>query len=138
MLLEQETTETMWAIIVDKSKGLYKIDNVPFYASSLSSGDIIFAEYDEDESMLTYRNTVEYSGNSTIRIVGLDKSSNLSDLVTELQQMGCLIERMNDRYLAVEVPKEIAYHPIKTKLEELEKTELIGYEESCLSSCHSY
>ena len=42
----------MWAAIVDKEKGLYKIDSIPFYAS-IASDDIVFAEYEETENMLT-------------------------------------------------------------------------------------
>lgn len=65
-VLDEETVETMWAEIVDKEKGLYKLDSIPFYAPSVASDDIVFAEYDEQEQMLTYRETVEYSGNSTV------------------------------------------------------------------------
>jgi len=61
-VLEEWTVETMWAQIIDSDRGLYKIDNIPFYAS-ITSGDIVFAEYDNDEKMLTYRETVEYSDN---------------------------------------------------------------------------
>ena len=42
-VLEEETVETMWATIVDKENGLYKIDNIPFYVPLLASDDIVFA-----------------------------------------------------------------------------------------------
>jgi hypothetical protein len=29
-VLDEETVETMWASIIDKNKGLYKLDNIPF------------------------------------------------------------------------------------------------------------
>jgi len=54
-VLEEETVETMWATIVDQEKGYYKIDNIPFYGSPVASDDIVFAEFDEVEQMLTYR-----------------------------------------------------------------------------------
>ena len=57
-ILDEQTNETMWAEAVDAEKNLYKIDNIPFYVPLLSSGDIVFAEYDEDQSMLMYRETV--------------------------------------------------------------------------------
>ena len=52
-VLDEWTVETMWAEVVDTHKGLYKISNIPFYAS-IASGDIVFAEYDETERMLNY------------------------------------------------------------------------------------
>jgi hypothetical protein len=56
-VLEENTIETIWAETFDFHKGLYKINNIPFYAS-FAMGDIVFAEFDEDEQMLTYRETV--------------------------------------------------------------------------------
>jgi hypothetical protein len=29
-VLEEETVETMWAVIMDQEKGLYKLDSIPF------------------------------------------------------------------------------------------------------------
>ena len=69
-LLDEWTVETMWAETVDSEKGLYKLSNIPFYASA-SCDDIVFAEYDKDEERLTYRKTIEHSGNSTIQVVSL-------------------------------------------------------------------
>lgn len=57
-VLDQWTVETMWAEIVDPEKGHYKLDSIPFYAPLVASDDIVRAEYDEDESTLTYRETV--------------------------------------------------------------------------------
>ena len=48
-VLEQETVETMWATVVDKDKGFYRLDNIPFYGPIVASDDIVFAEYDEKE-----------------------------------------------------------------------------------------
>ena len=47
-VLDEWTVETMWAETIDKDKGLYKIDNIPFYAS-IASDDTVFAEYDDTE-----------------------------------------------------------------------------------------
>ncbi len=79
-VLEEETVETMWANIVDHEKGLYKLDSIPFYAPLIASDDIIFAEYDEKELMLTYRNTIEYSGNSTVWVVVMDDSIEINEI----------------------------------------------------------
>jgi hypothetical protein len=53
-VLDEETVETMWAIVVNKDKGYYKLDSIPFYAPLVASDDIVFAEFDEQEQMLTY------------------------------------------------------------------------------------
>jgi len=45
----------MWATIVCKEKGLYKLDNIHFYGPLVAFDDIIFAEYNKTEQMLTYR-----------------------------------------------------------------------------------
>lgn len=128
----------MWAVVVDESKGLYELDNIPFYVPSISSGDIFFAEHDDIESMLTYRSTVEYSGNSTIRIVALDNEVDLNTIMSNFIDMGCIIDKLSDRYLAMEIPRSTNYKPIQSKLKELEDDEILSFEESCLSSIHRY
>ena len=87
-ILDEETVETMWATIVDKYKGLYKLDSIPFYATSVASDDIVFAEYDEQEQMLTYRETVEYSGNSTVQIVLMDNSKDINQIRDLFKELG--------------------------------------------------
>ena len=49
-VLDEETVETMWATIVDKNKGLYKLDSIPFYAPLVASDDIVFAEFDSQRT----------------------------------------------------------------------------------------
>ena len=136
-VLEQETVETMWATIVDKDNGLFKLDNIPFYGPFVASDDIIFAEFDQAEQMLTYRRTVEYSGNSIIQVVLLDKSKDINDIRKIFEDLGCESEKVNDGYFSMEVPADKDYRPIKQRLTELEETAIIGYTEPCLSEKHS-
>ena len=79
-VLEQEMVEMMWAKVIDEVSGLYKLDNIPFYAPHIASDDIIYAEYDEDEERLTYRHTVEPSGNSTIHVIVMDANVDVGEL----------------------------------------------------------
>ncbi len=67
-VLDEWTVETMWADVVDEDKGFYKLDSIPFYGPLVASDDIIFAEYDKDEERLTYRETIENSGNSIVTV----------------------------------------------------------------------
>lgn len=135
-ILDEETVETMWATIVDKDKGLYKLDSIPFYVPLIASDDIVFAEFDEQEEMLTYRNIVEYSGNSTVHVVLLEKAQDINKIRKVFKELGCITEKLNEGYFSMEIPSTVDYKNIKAKLEELEKQEIIGYAESCLADGH--
>jgi len=137
-VLEEETVETMWATVVDKDKGFYKLDNIPFYGPLVASDDIVFAEYDETNQMLVYRRTVEHSGNSIIQVVLIDKSKNLDDIRKIFEDQDCISEKVNDGYFAMEVLFDKDYKPIKQTLTELEEKGIIGYAEPCLSEKHGF
>lgn len=136
-VLEKWTVETMWAETIDKEKGHYKIDNIPFYAS-IASGDIVFAEYDDTEEMLTYRETVEYSGNSTIQVVMMDKTVETNEIRDIFNALDCESEKFNEGYFVIEVPADKSYEPIKQKLSELQNKGIIDYAEPALSENHQY
>lgn len=135
-VLDEETVETMWATIVDKEKGLYKLDSIPFYAPLVASDDIVYAEFDNNEEMLTYRKTVEYSGNSIVQIVLMDESKDINQIRNLFKALGCVSEKVNEGYFSMEVPSTVDYRNIKEKLAELEMQEIIGYAEPCLADGH--
>ncbi len=137
-VLDEQTIETMWAIIVDKEKGLYKIDSIPFYAPLIASDDIVFAEYDEEQERLTYRKTVESSGNSTVQVVLMDNTKDIVEIRDLFSELGCCSEGVNKHYFVMEIPVNIDYKQIKQNLDELEKNEIIGYAEPCLAEGHKY
>ncbi len=136
-VLDEWAVETMWAGIVDEDKGLYKLDSIPFYAS-VASDDIVFAEYDETEQMLLYRKTIEHSGNSTIQVVIMDKQTEVNKIREIFSALGCISEKLNEGYFAMEIPFNKDYTQIRKKLIELEEYEIIGYAEPCLSDKHQY
>lgn len=135
-VLDKEMVETMWATIIDKDKGFYKLDNIPFYAPLVASDDIVFAEFDKQEQLLTYRKTVKHSGNSTVQIVLMDKAKNINSIRDLFEDLGCISEKMNEGYFSMEVPASVDYKKIKQKLEALEATGTIGYAEPCLAEGH--
>ena len=135
-VLDEWTVETMWANTVDSDKGLYKLDSIPFYAPLIASDDIVFAEYDETEQMLTYQKTVEHSGNSTVQVVIMDKSVDINNIRDIFTDFGCISERVNNGYFSMEVLYDTVYKPIKQKLTDLEEQRIIGYAEPCLSEKH--
>src|SRR5689334_13608401 len=87
--LDEWVVETMWANVVDSEKGLYKIDSIPFYGPLVASDDIVFAEYDEDEERITYRETVENSGNSVVAVVIMRDNVNINEIRDEFKNLGC-------------------------------------------------
>ena len=103
-VLEEETVETMWATIVDEQKGLYKVDNIPFYGPSIAPDDLVLAEYDESEKMLTYRHTVEHSGNSVVQVVLLNEGIKKEAIQEIMESFDCPWEGLNENYFVIEIP----------------------------------
>ncbi len=136
-VLEEWTVETIWAETIDAENGLYRLANIPFYAS-VSCDDIVYAEYDEDEERLTYRKTVEHSGNSTIQVVVVGENIVTNDLREIFNSLGCESEKFNEGYFVVEVPAKLDYKPVREKLMEMEVEEKIYYAEPNLSENHKY
>ena len=135
-IFDEEMVETMWATIIDRNKGLYKLDNIPFYAPLVASDDIVYAEFDEQQQMLTYRKTVEFSGNSTVQVVLMDNSIDINSIRKKFEELGCVSEKVNEGYFSMEIPALLDYKLVKQNLEELEQNETIGYAEPCLSDQH--
>ena len=133
--LDEWTVETMWAETIDKDKGLYKIDNIPFYAS-IASADIVFAEYDDREEMLTYRETVEFSGNSLIQVAIIDKTVDTNHIRDIFNSLDCKSEKFKEGYFVIEVLADKQYELIKKKLSELQDKGILDYAEPVLSQQH--
>jgi hypothetical protein len=136
-VLDEWTVETMWADTVDVGKGLYKLDSIPFYAP-VASDDIVFAEYDETEERLTYRETIDYSGNSTIQVILRETTTDINTIRHTFNELGCISEKLNDTYFAMEVPANKDYTSIRLKLTEFEDAGIISYAEPCLARNHWY
>ncbi len=137
-ILDQETTETLWGEVVNKEFGYYKIGKIPFYAPNLATGDVVWAEYSHREDMLTYRKTVQHSGNSTVQVIILAEGKDINKIRGIFEESGCKSACLNHKYFALDVPVEVDYFLIKIKLDELEKNKIIDYAESCLSERHQY
>ena len=135
-VLDKMVAETLWAEIIDYEKGLYRINNIPFYGPECSSGDMVFAEYDNDEEMITFRNVIEPSGNSTIQVVVLDENLNVDQLRNECRALGCETEANGTKYFVMEIPFNQNYNPIFSILSELEDAEKISFAEPNISEKH--
>ncbi|CAM2900625.1 protein of unknown function [Flavobacterium succinicans] len=135
-ILNDWTVETMCASIIDEKEGKYKLDNIPFYAP-VSCGDIISAEFNQEEQRLVYKETIEHSGNSTIQVI-VAKNESIENLREMFKLLGCDSEKFSDSYFVMEIPAAISYVPIREKLNYLEEENIISYAEPNLSKNHWY
>lgn len=135
-IFDEQMVETVWADKVDQEKGYYKIDNIPFYIPLVASEDIVFAEFDETEQMLTYRKTIEYSGRTVVQVVIMDKTTETNIIRDMFFNLGCESEKANEGYFSMEIPANLDYKPIKKELDRMENDEIIGYAEPTISDKH--
>jgi hypothetical protein len=99
--------ETLWAF--DLGEDRYQLDNSPFYAYSVSVGDIVYAPVDPDEGRPTFSRVLEKSGNRTVRVIfdpPLADGNSSDDVVKELLALGCSYEGANPTYLCIVIPQE--------------------------------
>ena len=112
------------------------MDNIPFFGPLIATDDVFFAEYDEDEEFLTYRRTIETSGNSIIQVVILEKGFDKEIIREKLTEVNCESEGMNETLFAVEITPEVDYSVVKSILNEYVELSVIDFAEPCLSEKH--
>lgn len=137
-LMDQEVTEKLEAEPVDEERGFYKLLTIPLYTPFVAAGDVVYADWDDEESMLTYRETVQPSGNSTVWVVRLDDHTEIIDIRAIFEELHCLTRGASDRFFAMEVREHVNYLKIRDKLNELKGEGLIDYAEPYLSEQHQY
>ena len=111
--------ETLWAYHL--GAGRYRLDNSPFYAYSVSSGNVVLAPIDPGDARPTFAAVLEKSGNRTVRIL-LDEpleAGNASDAVLSgLVALGCSFEGASPRYVAINVPPGVELAAVRDYLVE--------------------
>ena len=137
-VLEQEMEETIWADIVNANLGHYRLDSIPFYVPFMATDDVVYAEYDDEEEMLVYKETVKSSGNSTLWVVITNDAVNIEEIRDIFFELGCLSDAISKFYFTMEVKAETNYLLIKNKLNELKSEATIDYMEGSLSVPHQY
>jgi len=120
--------ESAWAV----PEGLYyRIDNILFYASEYSLGDIVNVEDRKGELFVI--ELIKESGHSTVRIVFYD----INDVVKTreyLKNLGCESEISDiPTLIAVDIPPNVDYKKIKAYLEDGTSLSKWGYEEACIA-----
>lgn len=110
-VLDEDYVESLWAEVVDQEKGLYRLDNVPFFVTSYSLGDIVLAEMEEGQ--LVVKGLKEESGNTTLQIMLLQADMKCAVQQT-LEKLGCDWEESHlPGYFSVNVPQTVGYAVFK-------------------------
>lgn len=136
-VLDEEVVETMWSEIIDLEKGIFKLDNIPFYGPLIATDDIFYAKYDEKEDAIVYKETIGISENSIIQVVILKDNYDKEIIREKLKLMDCDSEGLNEKFFVVEIKKKVDYAAVKLFLEEYSNLEIIDFAEPCLSKKHS-
>ena len=133
--MDDIVVETMWAIVIDKEKGIYKLDNIPFYGPPVATEDIFTAKYSAEDEFLVFDKVIEESGNSIIQVL-VNENEEIQKLRDFFSDLKCDSEKMNDKFFVLEISKDVNYSVIKRELDKLENNELIEYAEPSLSVIH--
>ncbi|MBE8724703.1 DUF4265 domain-containing protein [Flavobacterium hungaricum] len=134
--LDEVVSETMWAEIIDLEKGLFKLDNIPFFGPLIATDDIFYAEYDETEGKFMHKKTIQNSGNSIVQIAVLEKDFDIEIIREQLKEINCVSEALNTTFFAAEIVKDVDYSQVRSLLSEYEAQEIIEFAEPCLSEKH--
>jgi len=136
-VLEKETEEILWGIVIDANKNLFQVDNIPFYGPELSCEDIIYATYNEQEKRYKLEHIETPSGNSTLQVMVLKEKYNREDLYNEILYAQTEIELVDDYYFVINVPVKTDYKNVYAILAALEEEQVISFAEPNLSPKHS-
>ena len=123
--------ETMHASAAPQAD-VYVVDNTPFFALGVALGDHVAARPASD-GVLEFESVIRESGAKAISIIHMEDGH--VDVRAELTRKGCYCE--TGRFgtmamLAVSVPPECSYAPIRDFLAELEDEGAISYSELAL------
>jgi hypothetical protein len=120
--------ETLWAFETDD--GFYCLDNIPFYARGVSSGDVIRAR--KDVEPLTFDEVVRESTNSVFRIY-VAVESDVSDARKAFKDLGCESELSNlPKLFAVEIPGSRSFDEVGKLMTLGAENGRWEYEEGCM------
>lgn len=123
-------SERLWA--VPQSEGnSFRVDNIPFYARGVSSGDVVRATLNQ-EGELIFQEVVKPSGNSTFRLYVFDRAQ-VQQIRDDLRAMGCPSELSDiPNLIAVEVPASQPIDQFLDYIVQADETGSLEYQEAAL------
>lgn len=123
-------SEVLWGTKTGH-KDQYVIDNIPFYTSMVSLGDVVVVK--KQDSFFAFEKVILTSGNSTIRVYCTNDSL-LSDLKKRLTDRGCSLEVSNiNSLISVNIPPSVDINAIVDLIQLFKKKDSdIEYEDGCI------
>ena len=121
--------EHLWAI--PRSTDRYELDNIPFFATGVSAGDLVAVRRGDDERLIFDR-VVQYGGHSTVRVVMFDIDQK-EKIRGELARLGCESEGSHiPKLFAVDVPASVNYAEVISFLAKKADEDVLDYEEASI------
>ena len=105
---EDVYVETPW--VIDLGGGRYQMENSPFYFYGVALGDIVAAEYSDEEQGLVFTRVLEKSGYKLVRVIfenPADVDGPEKKHLERLVDMGCSYEGANPKYICIDIPEEV-------------------------------
>ena len=122
------TRESLWATPTDD--GLYRLDNIPFFAHGVAFADLVSAEAGS-EGTLCFTRVTQPSGHATLRVIVFDSADALP-LRGDLESLGCDTEQSHvPNLFAIDVPPQVSMEDVRRLLNVPGASERWEYEESC-------
>jgi hypothetical protein len=121
--------EELWTTPL--GEGLYRIENIPFFARGIARGDIVSAAEDDEEKDLIFQEVAEPSGHSTIRLIIYNEYA-VPAIVERFLNQGCDAETTYNKLVALDVPPEVSLEDLKAKLDLGYTQGQWDYEEACI------
>ncbi|HEX8699117.1 MAG TPA: DUF4265 domain-containing protein [Myxococcaceae bacterium] len=119
--------EELWS--TPSGEGLFRIENIPFFARGLSRGDIVSAVADEEG--LRVQEVVHISGHSTIRLL-IKREEAVPTVIEKFERQGCDSETTFGKLVALDVPPTVPLEDLLEKLEMGFAQSEWEYEEACI------
>ncbi len=120
--------ERVWADRIGSD--LYRLDNIPFFATAATLGDIVRVEDVDGE--LRFSGVVVPSGNSLIRVLCYD-SADVALIRQKISAMGCSTEYdATHGLIAISVPPGVRLDQVYAAFEKQLRAGSVDYEEALL------
>ena len=109
--------ETPWATKIGDD--LYRLENSPYYAYSVSWLDVVRAPYSEEEKRPVFMETVKKSGHRTIRIsfdCPVEDGNESDKCLKEIVALGCSYEGATPSYICIDIPPDANFEEVRNFL----------------------
>ena len=97
---------------------IYKVDNIPFYATGIGCGDEVIAR--AIDGRLVFQRVQHHSGHSTYRVIfkkEMRGTSKVTEFLNRVKNFGCSYEGLDGWLFAIDVPPTGDIHQLYHWLE---------------------